>query len=354
MKMRPKIKILKRKNSISIIFFFISIVIILLSIIYAISLGSVNINFGKVWGILLRAIGFNIEKTWNSGEENIILFLRLPRVLMAVIVGGMLAVSGVIAQSLFKNPIVDPYIIGISSSAGFGSALSIMLGFSAVFSIFTLPLVSFVFSCSAILIIYNLSKTKYHLSMSALLLSGIAISFFFSAFTSFILYFTEEHAHYILTFLMGSFWGANWQELIMIFIIFIIGFSISLFYGRDLNAMVLGDSTAQSIGINVEQSKRILLVLMTFLTSATVAFCGSIGFIGLMIPHFTRMLIGSDNKRLLIFSAFGGALLLLWADIIARTIIAPIELPVGILTSLLGGPFFVYLIIKKKKSGELL
>ena len=352
--MRQKIINLKFKNSFFILFFFLFVLFLLFSIIFATCIGSVYIDYEKVCGILLNAIGFNIEKTWTSGEENIILFLRFPRVLMASTVGGMLAISGVVAQGLFKNPIVDPYIIGISSSAGFGTALSIFLGFSGLLSIFTLPLVSFFFSCSAIFIIYNLSKTKYHLSMSALLLSGIAISFFFSALTSFILYFTEEHAHFILIYLMGSFWGANWTEFFLIFIVFINGFAILIFYSRDLNAMVLGDSTAQSIGINVERSKHVMLLLMTLLSSTTVAFCGSIGFVGLIIPHIMRMLIGSDNRRLLIFSAFGGSLLLVWADLISRTILSPLELPVGILTSLLGGPFFIYLIIKKKKSGELL
>lgn len=340
-------------------YFFSSILLVLIltlviSIILAVYIGSVATSFDKVFGILLNSLGFNVDITWTAGEENIILILRLPRVLMAVIVGAMLGIAGVVAQGLFKNPIVDPYIIGISSSAGFGTALSIVLGISGLLSIFTLPLVSFIFSCIAILTIYNLSKTKYHLSMSALLLSGIAISFFFSAFTSFILYFSEEHAHFVLTYLMGSFWGTTWTEFFLIFLIFINGFVILFFYGRDLNAMVLGDDTAQSIGVNVERSKRVMLILMTLLTSTTVAFCGSIGFVGLIIPHIMRMLIGSNNRKLIVFSAVGGAFLLLWADLVARTIAPPLELPVGILTSLLGGPFFVYLIIKKKKSGELL
>ncbi len=354
MDMRNLMKNIESKKSLYFLFIFLFVPLLLFSIIFATCIGSVYINFEKIWGILLENIGFNVEKIWSDGEENIIIYLRLPRVLLAVVVGATLAISGVIAQGLFRNPIVDPYIIGISSSASFGTALCIVLGLSGLLSIFTLPIVSFLFSCLAIIIIYNLSKTRYHLSMSVLLLSGIAISFFFSAFTSFILYFTEEHSHFILIYLMGSFWGANWAEFSILFLLFLNGFTILLFYSRDLNAMVLGDSTAQSIGVNVENSKRIMLVLMTLLSSTTVAFCGSIGFVGLMIPHLMRILIGNDNKRLLIFSTFGGSILLVWADLIARTIVTPLELPVGILTSLLGGPFFIYLIIKKKKSGEFL
>jgi iron complex transport system permease protein len=336
------------------LFFFLILGSLIISIILAISIGSVYISIEKIIGIILKFVGFDIDITWTPGEENIILILRLPRVLMAVCVGAMLAIAGVVAQGLFKNPIVDPYIIGISSSAGFGTALSIVSGISGFLSIFTLPLISFTFSCLAIFILYNLSKTKYHLSMSALLLSGIALSYFFSAFTSFILYFSEEHAHFILTYLMGSFWGTTWSEFFLIFVVLLNGFIIVFFYSRDLNAMVLGDSVAQSLGVNVEFSKRMLLILMTLLTSITVAFCGSIGFVGLVIPHIMRMIVGSDNKKLIIFSALGGGLLLLWSDLVARTVFSPLELPVGILTSLLGGPFFVYLIIKKKKSGELL
>ncbi|MFW9987918.1 MAG: FecCD family ABC transporter permease [Candidatus Odinarchaeota archaeon] len=337
-----------------IFFFFFILFSLLISILLAVSIGSISINIGKINGIILNAVGFDIDKTWTPGEENIILYLRLPRVLMSVGVGMMLGISGVVAQGLFRNPIVDPYIIGISSSAGFGTALSIVLGISGLLSIFTLPLVSFLFSCITVLIIYYLSKTRYHLSMTALLLSGIALSYFFSAFTSFILYFTEEHSHFVMIYLMGSFWGTTWSEFFLIFVILINGFVILFFYMRDLNAMVLGDSTAQSLGVNVELSKRVMLILMTLLTSTTVAFCGSIGFVGLVVPHIMRWIIGSDNKKLLVFSALGGSLLLIWSDLVARTIFSPLELPVGILTSLLGGPFFVYLIIKKKKSGELL
>lgn len=337
-----------------IIFFTLLVISLAFSIILAVHIGSVFIDFNKIAAMILNSIGFNIKKTWTNGEENIILVLRLPRVLMAACVGAMLAVAGVVAQGIFKNPIVDPYIIGISSSAGFGAALSVVLGIAGFLSVLTVPLVSFFFSCMEVFIIFNLSKTKYHLSMSALLLSGIALSYFFGAFTSFILYFSEEHAHYILTYMMGSFWGSSWTEFFFVFIILLNGTIILIFYGRDLNAMVLGDSSAQSLGINVEHSKRVTLIIMTLLTSTSVAFCGSIGFVGLVIPHLMRMIVGSDHKKLLIFSAIGGGLLLVWADLVARTIFAPLELPVGILTSLIGGPFFVYIIIKKKKAGELL
>ncbi len=188
--------------------------------------------------------------------------------------------------------------------------------------------------------------------MTAILLSGIAISYFFSVLTSLFLYFSEEKAHFILSYLMGSFWGATWIDLLILFEVMVFGVAILLFYGRDLNIMAFGDDDAQSMGVNVEQSKKILLILMTLLTSTAVAFCGSIAFVGLIIPHSMRFLVGSDNRKLIPLSAVAGGILLVWADILARTLIPPLEIPVGVFTALMGGPFFIYLVVKKKRTGE--
>lgn len=341
--------------------FFILVLLLFMSVIIAVSIGTVNINYSHTFNIILKQFGFPIVKNWTEVEESIILEIRLPRVLACVVVGAMLSVAGVAAQGLFKNPIVDPYIIGISAAANFGVALSYVSGLSLILSqiapylnIFTIPMISFTFAIFSMLIIYNLSKTRYQLSISALLLSGIAISFFFSALTSFILFYFETSTHSILSYIMGSFSGIYWQEMYIMFIIMIFGVCLLYFYGNDLNLMVFGDTAAQSMGVNVERSKKIILILTILLTSTAVAFCGSIGFVGLMIPHLMRLAVGSDNRKLIIFSALGGSLLLLWADLLARTLIIPLEIPVGIITSLLGGPFFIYLIIKKKKSGELI
>lgn len=325
---------------------------LLFSVTIAISIGSVEIEFNKVWVIILNALGFDVPKTYTNGEEAIILVIRIPRVLMAVIMGAMLGVAGVAAQGMLKNPLADPYIIGISAAAGFGTALMVVLGIG-FYGLLIIPLVAFLFAVLSITIVYNLSQTTYRMSTTALLLAGIAISFFFSAFTSLILYFSEDKAHYILSYLMGSLWGVTWMEFYIVLIIMIPGTIALFFYGRDLNVIVFGDETAQSMGVNVEQSKKMILFLMTLLTSTTVAFCGSIGFIGLVIPHTMRLLVGSDNRKLIPYSALAGGLLLLWADVLARTLISPLDIPVGIFTALMGGPFFLYLIVQKKKTGEL-
>ena len=330
----------------------ILVVFLAISIVFSVMVGPVEIDFMTAGAIILNQIGIQLPNTWSSSEESIIINVRLPRVLMAVTVGAMLGVAGVAAQGLFKNPIADPYIIGISSASSFGAALIIVLGITLL-TFFTIPLVSFLFAMLAITIIYELSKTQLKLSIGSLLLAGIGLSFFFSALTSFILFFSEDKSHYILSFLMGSFWGANWIEFYVVLAVMIPGTILLFFYGRDLNAMVFGDDVALSLGINVEQSKRLILFLMVILSSTAVAFCGTIGFVGLIIPHIMRLIFGSDNRKLVPLSAIAGGLLLLWADILARLVMAPRELPVGIFTALMGGPFFIYLIIKKKQSREI-
>ncbi|MFX1392557.1 MAG: FecCD family ABC transporter permease [Promethearchaeota archaeon] len=328
------------------------IIFLIISIVFAISIGPVEIEFRTAWAIILNQIGLKLPKIWSDSEQSIILNIRLPRVLMAVVVGAMLGVAGVAAQGLFRNPIVDPYLIGISSAGGFGTALIIVLGISLL-SFFTIPLVSFLFAMLAITIIYELSKTNLRLSINSLLLAGLAISFFFSALTSFILYYSEDKSHLILSYLMGSFWGATWLEFYVILAVMVPGTILLYFYARDLNLMVFGDDSAQTMGVNIEQSKKMILFLMVILSSTAVAFCGTIGFVGLIIPHIIRLIAGSDNRRLIPLSALAGGLLLLWADVLARILVSPREMPVGIFTALMGGPFFIYLIIKKKKMGEL-
>ncbi len=324
---------------------------LLASIFLSLAIGSVDIEVEKVWGILLSNVGIPVPVTWTEGERVIILVLRFPRTLAALLVGAMLGIAGVAAQGLFKNPIAEPYIIGISSAAGFGTAITLSLGLYFL-GLFTGPVISFGTAILAIGIIYKLSQTRYRLSMSALLLSGIAISFFFSALTSFILYISEEQIHYIMYSIMGSFWGVTWIEVYILFWMFVGGLVALIYYGRDLNLMVFGDETAQTTGVNVERSKRWILLIMTALTSISVAFCGSIGFVGLIVPHMMRFVVGSNHRKLIPATSIAGAILLLWADVLARTLIAPLEIPVGIFTSLLGGPFFVYLVLKRKKEGD--
>ena len=334
------------KESIKIFIF----LFLIYSVFLAVSIGSVKIDIRNVFNIFLKAMGFNIETTWAQNEQVIILNLRLPRVLTAFIVGALLGVAGVASQVLFKNPIADPYIIGISSSASFGAVLSLVLEIHFLGK-FTTPIISFIITLLSIGIIYTLSKTKYGISITALLLSGIAVSFVFSALISLFLFLSVNKSYMILSILMGKFWGSSWSELQIIIIISLIPSIILYIYSMDLNIMLLGDINAQSMGVNIKTTKIVILVCMTLLTAVAVSFCGSIGFVGLIIPNSMRLLVGNNHKKLIPYSAAAGALLLIWADTLARTIIAPMEIPVGVFTSLLGGPFFIFLVMKKKRMG---
>ncbi len=331
---------------------FLLLFLLLLSIIAGVSIGSVSIKLGNSLKIILNSVGIPVSQTWSVSEEIIVTKLRFPRVLMAVVVGAMLAIAGVASQGLFKNPIADPYIMGNSSAAGFGAALIAVLEIN-ILGIFTIPLVAFVFSLLSVLLIYNLAKTRYGISIVALLLSGVAMSYVFSALISVILYTSEDKAHLIISLLMGNFWGITWLELGIVTLIMIPASVIIYIYGLDLNILLLGDDNAQSMGVNVKQSKRIIVIATTVLTSTAVAFCGSIGFVGLIIPHAMRYIVGSDNRKLIPISALAGGLLMVWADVLARTLSAPLEIPVGIFTSIMGGPFFMYLVIHRKKTGKI-
>ena len=334
----------------------ILIVIALLSLLFfsivaASMIGSVKIPFSNSVDVLLNQMGINTSLTHKRSDYIIIVKLRFPRIFMAVIVGAMLSVSGVAAQNIFKNPIADPYVIGISSSAGFGAAIVIALEIT-FFGKFTVPIFSFTFSIITIMVIMVISKraTKSSkLNIYSLLLSGIALSYTFSALISFILFFYNDKSHMILSILMGQLWGTTMDEVLISLTVLIVGGVILFFFGRDMNILLLGDETAQTMGVNVKRSKYIIIVFMTLLTAVAVAFVGSIGFLGLVVPHITRMIFGSDNRKLIVLSAIIGAIFLIWADVLARTLIAPIEIPIGVFTSLLGGPFFLYLVFKGKR-----
>jgi iron complex transport system permease protein len=323
---------------------------LILSFFLSIMLGSVVIPLDHTLAILINAIGIPIEPIWTPAEQIIIIKYRLPRALMAVIVGIMLSIAGVASQNLFKNPIADPYIIGISSAAGFGAAFVIVFGIFFLGK-FTLPLFSFLFSLGSVAIIYLLSQRRQDLSIYSLLLSGIALSYIFSSMISFILYISADKSHMIITILLGHLWGIGWEEVYISIIILAICFPILGFYGLDMNLLLFGDSSAQSMGVNVKFSKIVILIIMTLLSATAVAFCGTIGFLGLIVPHIARIFYGPDHRKLIPLSGLIGAILLLLADLLARILIPPLEIPVGIFTSLMGGPFFIYLVLKKKKSG---
>jgi len=319
---------------------------LLATIITSVAVGPVWIAPQKIAAMLANLVVPG-NHTWSEAEAIIIFQIRLPRTFMALLVGSGLAVAGVAMQALFKNPLADPYVLGASSGAGFGAALIISLGVvSAIF----VPLAAFSGAIIASFTVYALSMIGPRSSVSLLLLSGIALSTFFSALISYLMFVAGSNLQELVFWLMGGLWASTWQYVEITFPVVLVGTIILYAHARDLNLMLSGEESAQHLGVAVENLKRILLVTVSFIVGVAVAFCGIIGFVGLIVPHVVRTFTGPDHKALIPASALFGGILLIWADIIARSAIPGTEVPVGIITALLGAPFFMYLVRSKRKN----
>jgi len=317
------------------------IILLVLTIIIATAIGSTNISPDIVSKILLSKF-LSIEKTWTAGQEVIINDIRLPRVLLGVLVGAALGTAGCAMQGLLKNPMADPYIIGISSGAAVGASLAFVL-------FLPVQITSFVFAAISIFVVYNISKVGGKVPVDTLLLSGIAVGSLLAAITSLIIY-TAGVPHQIIFWLMGGLWTADWEKVKISAVMVIFGVLMIYKQGWNLNVMLLGEEQASYLGIDIEHVKRYVLLFAALITAAAVSVSGIIGFVGLIIPHIMRILTGPDHRILLPASALAGAIFLVSADTIARTIMEPAELPVGIITALFGAPFFIYLLRKRRKS----
>ncbi len=320
--------------------------------ILALGVGSVSISPEKVFKILFnRAFFFseNVVKNWTTTDESIILQLRFPRIILAFLVGAELSAAGVIYQGVFRNPMADPYIIGASAGASLGASLGILFFPSVIFlGINSVPFFAFIGAAGTILIVYGLASIGGRTYSFTLLLSGVAVSSFISALVSFFMYFSDEKLHHIYFWLLGSFTSQGWNEVYLNLPYGIAGFILAYWNLRSLNILQLGEETAFFTGVDTERVKKATLAAATLLTASAVAVSGVIGFVGLIIPHITRVIIGPDYRQLFPLSALVGGLYLMMADTLSRVIIAPTELPVGILTALFGGPFFIYLLFQKK------
>lgn len=336
------------------------IVLILLSIglILSISffsvIGTANINALDVFKIVISKIPrvgkfINISSVADS-HQTIIWSIRLPRVLLGVLVGASLSMAGAAFQGMFKNPMADPYVIGISSGAALGATIAIVLGVNISFlNISSISLFAFIGALTAVFIVYNISRIKNRVPVTSLLLAGIAIGQFLTAIMSFLMVLYTKDMAKIIYWTMGSLSGKGWGPLVGISLPVIISMILINFFARDLNIMLTGEESAKSLGVDVEKTKIYILILGTFMVSMVVSISGIIGFVGLIIPHIVRMILGPDHRILLPASALVGGIFMTFADTIARTVISPTEIPVGIITALFGGPFFLYLLRKSKK-----
>jgi iron complex transport system permease protein len=320
---------------------------ILLLVGIAASLGSYDLTLTEVYTTILSGI-FPSLSLPETVASTIIWEIRLPRIAMAIVSGASLGVAGAILQGVLRNPLAEPFTLGISSAAAMGASLAIIGGIK-IFGAYSVVLNAFISAFLATMIIYSIAKSK-GMTPEAIILAGIAIMFLLDAVTSFTQYLgTAEQVQAVVFWMMGSVSVASWETVFIVFFIAIISIPYLIYKASDLTIMGAGDETAHSLGINVERVRMRTLIFAALLTASVTAFCGIIGFVGLVSPHITRMVIGGDNRYVIPGSALVGGILLLGADTVARTILAPMILPVGIMTALVGVPFFMFLFIRKRK-----
>ena len=337
-----KIVTLKRVIIVSILLCLLLILVILSSV----TVGSVKVRPSRSITILLQSI-LGLKGGGTETEQAIILSLRFPRALLAGLVGAGLSVSGAIFQALLKNPLADPYILGVSSGAAVGAIVAILMGLSTLS--FGLPLASFMGALLTILAVFYFGRQEGKIHPNTLLLAGVIIGSFLSALIMFFISVSQkEELHTIIFWLMGDFSFSNYQTIRIIFPYILLSFLFLYSRARQLNLILSGEEDALQLGVNVENLRLISYLSASLLTAASVSVCGLIGFVGLIVPHSVRLIFGPDHRLLIPSSALVGASFLIASDMFARTLLAPIELPVGVITATFGGPFFIYLLKTRK------
>jgi iron complex transport system permease protein len=317
---------------------------LVLSVTVAVTIGPANISFTDVWASILSHLGFG-ESTLGVLRDGIVWELRLPRVLTAAAVGAGLALSGAVMQAITRNPLADPYLLGLSSGASLGAVSVVLLGASLL-----LPVAAFLGSMVALLLTLLLASSLGAITPTRTVLAGLAVSSLAAAVTSLVIFWTATGDSYreILSWLLGSLAGARWPAVAIAVVALIVAGIPIMLTGRLPDAFAFGDVSATSLGINVSAARWGLLTATALLTGAMVSVSGSIGFIGLVLPHGVRLLVGPGHRALLPLSALVGAIFLLWADTAARTLFDPRELPVGIVTAIVGAPIFALLLSRRR------
>lgn len=321
----------------------------LLAALFSLRLGAVPLGAGDTVVALLhkvpgldRIVG---RPAWPDAYDVILWQVRLPRVVLGGLVGASLALSGAVLQGLFRNPMASPSVLGVSSGAALGAACAIVWASAVqVAGLNVVPVSAFVGALLTTVVVYRLARVGSTVPVARLLLSGVAVGSFLSALVSVVIVFGERRVSAVVFWLMGSLSHGDWAGVLLLLPYFLIGVIVTVVHARDLNAMLLGEEGAHHLGIEVDKVKRNLLLATSLLTGAAVAVSGVIGFVGLIIPHGVRMLIGSDHRILVPAATLAGAIFLTLADAAGRTIMAPTEIPVGAITALVGGPFFLMLL----------
>jgi iron complex transport system permease protein len=330
------------------------VTILILGSVSLVILFILSLTFGTIKISFLDAMSdtFNIISQWGNPvgtDQMVIYYLRMPRAIAVIMVGAGLSAAGTVMQALIRNPLVDPYITGVSSGAGFGVALSVLGGvYFGTYSFLTIPIAAILGAVGAFFLTMILAEGAGGRAMSYVL-SGVIIGIGLGAGTTLLMSFNTEQVHGILFWMFGTFAYITWTDVWIITIPVGLALIVTLFFARDLNTILLGDEQAQQLGLNTRTLKMVMVVLVSVLTALCVAFCGVIGFVGLIIPHVGRILVGGDHRLLLPTSMLIGANVLMVADIACKTLVSPAELPIGAVIAVIGVPFFAYLMLREGK-----
>lgn len=332
----------------------ILLIILIALIVLSSAIGAANLSIKltlKTLGSIIPGIKNLINASDISPQDIKVIFdIRLPRIFMAIIVGIALSSSGVIFQGVFRNPMADPYIIGVSAGAAFGATIGLLFaGNIKLISLSATSIFAFLGAIGTTFLIYNISKIKGKISVLTLLLSGVALSSLLTSIISLIMIYRTQDLAKVYFWIMGGLSNSSWTNFMTVMPVIVIIMAASSFFMRDLNVMSLGDERANQLGVQTEKLKQVLLILASIMAAAAVSVSGIIGFIGLITPHIMRMIVGPDHKILYPTAAISGGIVLLLSDTIARIILSPREIPVGIITSIIGVPFFIYLLVKSKR-----
>jgi iron complex transport system permease protein len=330
-----------------------SLMALILAFGLSVAVGATTVPLNALGKILLsRFPGAHLSADWAPYLETIVLRLRLPHAALVLLTGAALGGSGAAYQGLFRNPLADPYLLGVASGAGLGAVFALSLHTpQTALGIFLLPSAAFAGALGTVLLVYLLARVDGKLPPETLILAGVAVSAFAGAATSFLMLRSDGEVHRALAYLLGGAPLSGWTPVLAMLPYLLVGEGILLFSGHALNVLQFGDEQAAQLGLPVERAKRLILAAASLTTAAAVSFAGIIGFVGLIVPHILRLLWGGDYRHLLPLSVVGGGAFLLFADTLARTLLAPQSIPVGIVTALFGAPFFLWLLSLSRRQG---
>ncbi len=330
--------------------YLLNIILLLLALVISVVLGAVTIPPGTIFRILLDHVpAIQLTPTWTESSAAIVLLVRLPHTLLIAITGAALAGSGAAYQGLFRNPLADPYLIGVASGAGLGAIAAMALrGTGDWLGFYLIPVGAFLGALATVILVYFLARVDHVVPLTSLILAGVAIGTFASALTSFLMLRSDDQIYRAISFLLGGSTMTGWKPVLAVAPYMVLGMGLLITAGHILNVLQFGEEQATQLGLPVERAKAFVIVTASLTTAVAVAFSGVIGFIGLIVPHMIRMLWGADYRRLIPLSLIAGASILLLADMLARILLAPQTLPVGIVTALAGTPFFLWILRRAK------